>query len=106
MSVLWDGVITPCSYDVDAEVALGRAPEDSLVELYNCAALRELRKHWMRRSRRLPALCQRCLMPRCPAPSAWIGRDEWNKPDRKRLRLGELAKVTLGHNKDIHGDRL
>jgi pyruvate-formate lyase-activating enzyme len=106
LSVLWDGVITPCSYDVDAEIALGRAPHDSLADLYNGGALRELRKRWMRRSRRLPGLCRRCLVPRCPAPAAWIGREQWNTPGQREVWLGETAKLTLGQNKDIHGDRL
>jgi pyruvate-formate lyase-activating enzyme len=106
LSVLWDGVITPCSYDVDAEVALGRAPADSLVEIYNGRALRDLRKLWMKRSRRLPALCQRCLIPRCPAPAAWIGRNEWNQETAKQVWLGVTAKLTLRRHKDIHGDRL
>lgn len=106
LSVLWDGVITPCSYDVDADLALGRAPQDSLVDLYNGGAMRKLRRGWMRRSRRLPALCRKCLVPSCPAPAAWIGRKEWNTPGQKFVYLGETAKLTLSQNKEIHGDRM
>ena len=106
LTVLWDGVITPCSYDVDAELALGCAPELSLVELYNGDELRDLRKHWMRRSRRLPELCRRCLVPRCPSPAAWIGRNEWSQKTAKQVRLEVTAKLTLRQNKNIHGDRL
>jgi radical SAM protein with 4Fe4S-binding SPASM domain len=106
LSVLWDGVITPCSYDVDTELALGRAPQDSLIKLYNGDALRELRRQWMRRSRRLPGVCRRCLVPRCPAPAAWIGRDEWNQKTVKQAGLKVLTQLTLRQNKDIHGDRV
>ena len=110
LSVLWDGVVTPCSYDVDAELAIGQAPKDSLVALYNGAALRKLRRCWMRRSR-LPALCQHCLIPRCPTPAVWIGRREWSErmalgEAQKLIWLGETAKLTMQQNQDIHDDRL
>jgi MoaA/NifB/PqqE/SkfB family radical SAM enzyme len=107
LSVLWDGVITPCSYDVDAEVALGRAPKDLLAGIYNGESLRALRKHWMRKeSRCLPALCRHCLVPRCPTPAAWVGRNEWSQKSAKQVWMSVTAKLTLRQNKDIHGDRL
>lgn len=111
LSVLWDGVVTACSYDVDAEAAVGRVPRDSLISLYNCSALRALRRHWMKRSRHLPALCRRCLVPRCPTPAVWIGRREWHErmalgEAQKLIWLGDTAKLTLRRNKDIGNDWL
>jgi radical SAM protein with 4Fe4S-binding SPASM domain len=106
LTVLWDGTITPCSYDVDAELALGHASRDSLVALYNSKPLRKLRAGWMRDSLGLPVLCRRCLIPRCPTPAAWIGREEWHKPEAKMVWLGETAKSTLRQNQDIHGGRM
>lgn len=110
LSVLWDGVITPCSYDVDAELALGQAPQNSLVGLYNGVALRRLRRGWLRQTR-LQSLCQHCLVPRCPIPTAWIGRREWKEAiaagtDGRLMGLDETSKLTLQRNQDIHGDRL
>jgi radical SAM protein with 4Fe4S-binding SPASM domain len=109
LSVLWDGVITPCSYDAEAQIKLGRAPQDSLAEIYNGSALRQLRRQWMAR-RGLPELCQRCLVPRCPTPAAWIGRQEWKERmamdrDQKLVWLGATSKLTLARNKDLPGDR-
>jgi hypothetical protein len=89
---------------VDAEVTLGRAPENSLAGIYNGRPLRRLRQYWMLKSRGLPALCRHCLVPRCPTPVAWIGREEWNAA--KGDRMSVTAKLTLSQNKHLHGDRL
>jgi radical SAM protein with 4Fe4S-binding SPASM domain len=110
LTVLWDGTVTPCSYDVNAEVGVGSFPADNLVKLYNSAQLRVLRKSWMRRNS-VPAICRNCLIPRCPTAAAWIGRDEWhdrNAPGstQKLAWLGVTAKHTLRQNRDIHGDRI
>ena len=106
LSVLWDGVITPCSFDVNAELALGQAPKDSLVDLYNGAGLRRLRRNWLRRNH-LPALCQNCLVPRCPMASAWIGRREWHEQmaSGQRASLGKTSKRTRQNKPDILTDR-
>lgn len=111
LSVLWDGVVTACSYDVDAEVALGQVPRDSLTGLYNGAALRRLRRLWMKRSPHLPALCRHCLVPRCPTAAVWIGGREWQErmalgEAEKLIWLGDTAKLTLHRHQDIGDDRL
>lgn len=110
LSVLWDGTVTPCSFDVDGDINLGLAPKDSLVDLYNGLVLRKMRRHWMKK-RPLPKLCKHCLVPRCATAAAWIGRQEWSErmalgDDQKLIWLGTTAKLTLENNKDIHGDRI
>jgi hypothetical protein len=66
--VLWDGAVTPCSYDYAGWLTVGRFPEQSLGQLYNGPALRRLRRDWFRKPACWPAVCRSCLIPRCSVP--------------------------------------
>lgn len=69
LTVFWDGTVTPCSYDVNGELAIGHVDKNSLSELYNCKGLRKLRKRWYDDSRNWPALCKTCMISRCDSPT-------------------------------------
>lgn len=68
LCVLRNGIITPCSYDVLGELALGTFPETSLTEAYNGRLLRRIRRAWYRKKLTWPEICAACLIPRCAMP--------------------------------------
>jgi len=64
LNILWDGSVTPCSFDYDGEYIIGdihRAPLD--VILNSPEARRFRRLHLLGRRNRIP-LCRDCMLPR------------------------------------------
>ena len=69
LTVFWDGTVTPCSYDVNAELAIGHVDKTPLFELYNDKKMRMLRKRWHGDGRNWPELCKACMISRCKSPT-------------------------------------
>lgn len=57
--IAWNGDVVPCCYDYDAKVVLGNVNEQSLDEIWNGPAYRELRKAEIE-GRNNSALCANC----------------------------------------------
>jgi len=76
VSVLWDGTITPCAYDIGGCLGVGRWPQVGLRDAYNCAQVRRVRRANVRRFRRAE-LCRQCLLPRSSSPLSIVRVDEW-----------------------------
>lgn len=69
LTVFWDGKISPCSFDVHGDLALGKAQEISLKKAYNSESLRRLRRNsLLRLKKRQPPLCRSCLVNRIFSP--------------------------------------
>lgn len=66
LTVLWNGIITPCSYDIGGDLALGASPGISLARAYNHPRLRVWRRRDIWGLGTKPALCRPCLLPRTP----------------------------------------
>ncbi|MBF0096728.1 MAG: radical SAM protein [Magnetococcales bacterium] len=60
MNVLWDGVATPCCYDVDAQLALGHVLEGGVDAVWQGERMRKLQEQAVRHTP-THALCVRCL---------------------------------------------
>jgi radical SAM protein with 4Fe4S-binding SPASM domain len=60
LTVLWNGVVVPCCFDVDGSMVIGRFGEQTLEEIWNGQALAEMRReHCSLDFSRLP-LCANC----------------------------------------------
>lgn len=68
LMVCWNGVITPCSYDVFHKLKVGTIPETRLGDVFNGQQLRELRRNLSGASSRWPDMCRTCLLPRADSP--------------------------------------
>lgn len=75
LRVGWDGTLTPCPFDVDSQLSIGRFPEVSLAESVNGAAWRRLRRQCFGKQKPRPSLCQRCLLPRTHSPLLRVVRE-------------------------------
>ena len=84
--VLWDGTITPCSYDVNGRLAIGRWPQITLREAYNCAQIRRIRRGNVRGFERAE-LCRRCLVPRSSSPLLIARVDKWKRTPENRKNM-------------------
>ncbi|MFB0564753.1 MAG: radical SAM/SPASM domain-containing protein [Candidatus Aminicenantaceae bacterium] len=100
LTVLWDGTVTPCSYDCSAELEIGDIQDKPLGKIYNSSTLRKIRKMWFRKPHQWPSICRSCLIPRCPAPYIIITREEFQRnPEVERkvslwLRHHRIAQIT------------
>lgn len=74
ITVLWDGRVTPCSYDVDGLLCMGSCSETSLARFFNGVPLRRWRRLVYRNSPKRPSLCKSCLVNRVPYLSASISK--------------------------------
>jgi len=60
LTILWNGDVVPCCFDVDGQMVLGRVGEQTLEEIWRGAGLAEMRRqHVARDFSRLP-LCSVC----------------------------------------------
>jgi hypothetical protein len=60
LAVTWNGIVLPCCYDCEAELVIGDSREQTLEQIWNGTALRELRAaHLNLDFRRFP-LCEGC----------------------------------------------
>jgi len=57
--VLWDGTVTICCADVEGEIVLGNAQQESLLDIWNGPVLARIRAGIAKG--RLPSRCQRCV---------------------------------------------
>lgn len=77
LSVSWDGHISPCPFDYQGELAMGKYPEHNLYPLDSISRLTEFRKNSARRNKNRPNLCKKCLINRAPGISSWVHLDEY-----------------------------
>lgn len=68
LTVLYDGSITPCSYDVQGELTIGNWPAVSLPDAFNGRAMRQMRRRSLWRSASRPGICRSCLLMRTSSP--------------------------------------
>jgi len=64
LNILWDGSVTPCSFDYDGEYIIGdihRAPLDKILNSPEARRFRRL--HLLGRRNKIP-LCRDCMLPR------------------------------------------
>lgn len=107
LTVLWNGDMTPCSFDVHGQLRIGTYPEMALAEAFNHSRLcrMRLRDFWRRGAN--PAPCPACLLPRISAPLVRIGEQEapsgkadidasWCDRTARRVAAGLLAKSKAG----------
>ena len=62
MAVLWDGTVVPCCQDWHGEMVMGDLRSQSIMEVWNSRAYREMRKNFHRGNYSQYPLCQRCPM--------------------------------------------
>lgn len=60
LRVTWDGVVTPCQYDINAAFNLGNVKNDLLLSMWNNSKMQELRVKSIKRENE-PLLCQNCV---------------------------------------------
>lgn len=64
MNVCWDGTVTPCSYDSEAECPIGNVNTDPLDAILNSPAASHFRRmHVLEKREQIP-LCRGCVLPR------------------------------------------
>lgn len=67
LTVFWNGVTTPCSYDIEGVLSAGEFPKSGLRDIYNNRAMRSFRRQIYKNSN-IPSLCRNCLIPKYPVP--------------------------------------
>jgi radical SAM protein with 4Fe4S-binding SPASM domain len=77
--VSWKGEISPCSFDFHGNLALGKFPDISLLDLYNSKSLRKFRRQTIRCSASRPTACKKCLVNRVPAVFANVHSNDYRK---------------------------
>lgn len=60
LTILWNGDVVPCCFDVDGELVIGRFGEQTLEEIWKGPALMELRRRHCRLDFRDVSLCAAC----------------------------------------------
>lgn len=65
MTVLWDGDVVPCCFDYDKKYVLGNMGESRLIDIWNGARMKELRKEFMSNNVQNPLCvnCERLYLP-------------------------------------------
>lgn len=103
LNICWDGTVTPCSFDYDAEYSIGNIHENSLEKILNSPSARHFRRmHILGRRERIP-LCNHCLFPRFHIDIATVYRAQYARmnSDKKEDLLGRITSLKFSPDKDF-----
>ncbi len=98
LSILWDGRVVPCCFDVNADYVVGDISRNTLQEIWNGRPMRQLRLGFAGRKAPAGPPCSSCHIPH---DAAILGapRKTWVELfDMARIRLSQLRQIRRGGN--------
>lgn len=98
LNVLWDGSVTPCSFDYNGELVVGKVNEAPLGEIMNGPRARRFRKLHVLGKRDRIGLCRDCLLPRFKIDLVVARRARHKRMtnEEKRALVGEITGLAPG----------
>lgn len=103
LNILWDGSVTPCSFDYDAEYLIGNINEAPLDVILNSREARRFRKmHLLGKRDKIP-LCKNCILPRFLIEVITIHRAKYKqiKLDEKEKLLDRITNLRFSPARDF-----
>ncbi len=90
LTILWDGRVVPCCFDVNAEYVVGDVSKNTLAEIWNDLPMRNLRKAFISGRADGTPLCRSCHIIHDPAILG-IPRKAWVEAyEMVKIRLSQL----------------
>lgn len=91
MSINWDGKVNICHEDFDGNVIIGDLNKSKIIDVFNCDAIKKLRKHFYNGDKSSFELCKDCS--RLILDKSW-----WST-----VNVNVLSNGTIKYSEQLHG---